>query len=242
MKKAVLFLAMGLFCCSGFAATFESGTRQVTLLEVYSSQGCSSCPPADDWVRGFLRPSNLWKAYVPVVFHVDYWDGQGWKDPFGSNEFTLRQRAYAAVWRMNTVFTPAVVIQGRIWANWQRIRTLPTFNRDVGVLRADQQGPGQYRIVFDPVDKKEKRYEAHLALLGFNIESVPSRGENAGKRLKHDFVVLRYQRAPMQGLLLPSAAMNLSTHDSRAKKFGIAVWVTEKGDPRPVQATGGYLQ
>ncbi|HRK60939.1 MAG TPA: DUF1223 domain-containing protein [Candidatus Omnitrophota bacterium] len=243
MLKKIFLTAGILFAlqASAAAVTFESTERQVTVAELYTSQGCGNCPPAEDWIRSFRSQSSLWKSFVPLVFHVDYKNKQGWKDPFSSGEFTSRQRQYTQLWRMNMLLTPCVVIQGRLWANWGRIKTLPTFNQSVGVLRVDQQGPGRYRVLFDPKDKKEKKYDAHIALLGFNIESTPAKGENAGKPLKHDFVVLQYDKVPMDGFLQPTAAMNLNTRDSRAPRLGLAAWVTMSDSPVPVQATGGYL-
>ena len=241
MKKIIFLMSLVLMQGAAFAVTFESSERQVTLLELYSSEGCSSCPPADDWARGFLKPTNLWKGYVPVVFHVDYWDRLGWKDPFASPIYTERQENYARTWRSSNLFTPNVVINGKNWNKWQRLKTLPTFNQSVGVLKVETEGQGRYRMVFLPQDKAPKNYEAHLALLGFDIESFVQKGENAGKTLKHDFIVLDYQRTTMAGTIGLSAALNLNTQDSRAKKFGIAAWVTQSGNPLPLQATGGYL-
>lgn len=220
-----------------FAVTFESSERQVTLLELYSSEGCSSCPPADHWVRGFLQPSNLWKDYVPVVFHVDYWDSLGWKDPFASPRYTERQQIYAQLWKSSSVFTPNVVINGKSWKKWNRLKTLPTFNQNTGILKVETVGEREFKITFDPVQKK-KPYEAHLVLLGFGMSSIVPKGENAGKVLKHDFVVLDYQRGPIKE---QSVTLSLNSKEMRAKKQGVAAWISEQGSPTPIQATGGFL-
>ncbi len=242
MKQIRFLVILVLLQSPLFAATFESAARNTALLELYSSEGCSSCPPADDWVRQFREQSTLWKDFVPVIFHVDYWDGAGWKDPFGSPDFTARQEKYIRIWRGQTLYTPCVALNGRpLGAGWNRVRTLPVFNESPGVLKVENAGPGRYRIVFLPQDKTPENYEAHLALLGFDIESRVQKGENSGKTLKHDFVVLDYQHTSMAGTSGPSAALNLNTQDSRAKKFGIAAWVTQSGNPLPLQATGGYL-
>jgi len=78
--------------------TFQSGPQRVALLEVYTSEGCSSCPPAESWLSEFKNQARLWKEIVPVAFHVDYWDGLGWKDRFAKEEYTSRQRAYSENW------------------------------------------------------------------------------------------------------------------------------------------------
>ena len=89
--------------------TFQSGPQRVALLEVYTSEGCSSCPPAESWLSEFKNQARLWKDIVPVAFHVDYWDGLGWKDRFAKEEYTSRQRAYSAAWGTSSVYTPGFV-------------------------------------------------------------------------------------------------------------------------------------
>ena len=78
------------------ATTFESGETQNSLIELFTSEGCSSCPPAEKWMSALKSRDDLWKKTVPVVFHVDYWDHLGWRDRFAKPEFTSRQQRYAA--------------------------------------------------------------------------------------------------------------------------------------------------
>lgn len=230
-----------LVSASAEAEIFQSTERHATLVELYSSEGCSDCPPADEWIGKLRQAGGLWKKYVPIVFHVDYWDGLGWKDPFGSPQFTKRQDLYARISHGGTLFTPCVLMNGQVWASWQQLRE-PPFSKDApGILKVETQGPGRYRVIFQPSDRQPQSYEAHIVLLGFDIESGVTKGENAGKKLNHNFVVLQYQHTVMDGSTAPAAALNLNTHDSRAKKFGVAAWVTKTGNPFPLQATGGYL-
>ena len=100
------------------ATTFESGAAQTTLLELFTSEGCSSCPVAEKWLSQFKTNSDLWKKIVPVAFHVDYWDNLGWPDRFAKAEFTLRQRRYAASWPTGAVYTPAFVVNGKEWSGF----------------------------------------------------------------------------------------------------------------------------
>ena len=241
MKKIILIFVLSLFYGLSYAETFESSVRQVTLLELYSSEGCSSCPPADEWLRGFKSQSTIWKDFVPVVFHVDYWDGLGWKDPFSSADFTKRQEDYVRLWRGSSLYTPNVVINGKDWRHWNRLKTLPIFNESPGVLKVNSDQTGKLQITFQPATVSSEKYSAHAALLGFDMESVIQRGENSGKTLQHDFVALDYQSASLEGAVVLSVEINLKINDSRAKKIGIAVWVTLADSPAPVQATGGYL-
>jgi hypothetical protein len=76
----------------------ETSSSQVRLLELFSSEGCSSCPPAETWLSNLQNSSELWKSIVPVSFHVTYWDYLGWTDRFARPEYTQRQQEYAALW------------------------------------------------------------------------------------------------------------------------------------------------
>ena len=95
--------------------TFQSTDEQTSLLELFTSEGCSSCPPAETWLSGLKAAPGLWKEFVPVAFHVDYWDYLGWRDPWGAKTFSLRQHAYAKTWRIDSVYTPAFILNGKEW-------------------------------------------------------------------------------------------------------------------------------
>ncbi|MGH7869893.1 MAG: DUF1223 domain-containing protein, partial [Candidatus Dormibacteraceae bacterium] len=87
---------------------FRSAATQTALLELFTSEGCSSCPPAERWLTGLKDSPRLWEAFVPVAFHVDDWDRLGWPDRWASKEFSDRQRAYAASWGSASLYTPAL--------------------------------------------------------------------------------------------------------------------------------------
>ena len=78
-------------CVVAAPVSFSSPVQQATLIELYTSEGCSSCPPADSWLSQFKDNEHLWTQIVPVSFHVDYWDNLGWRDRFSSAEFSRRQ-------------------------------------------------------------------------------------------------------------------------------------------------------
>ncbi len=106
-------------------AVFTSPERQVRLIELYTSEGCSSCPPADRWLSGLLTESHLWSSVVPIAFHVSYWDYLGWRDPFASEEYAKRQRIYASYGGTN-VYTPGFFVNGREWRGFFENRVLPS--------------------------------------------------------------------------------------------------------------------
>ena len=110
---AVLLLALAAVARAGEPLNFDSGDRQVRLLELYTSEGCSSCPPADRWLGGLVDDQRLWRELVPVAFHVDYWDYIGWKDLFAKPEFTARQKSYVTSMGSRYAYTPQMVIDGR---------------------------------------------------------------------------------------------------------------------------------
>src|SRR6185436_3907942 len=104
----VLFLCCAALCCN---ATEPKGTQPV-LVELFTSQGCSSCPPADELLRRIARDPALRGRVIPLAYHVDYWDHLGWRDPFSSREWSLRQGEYVRAMRLGSSYTPQVVING----------------------------------------------------------------------------------------------------------------------------------
>jgi len=97
----------------------------VALLELFTSEGCSSCPPAETWLSGLRSAPGLWKEFVPASFHVDYWDYLGWRDPWASKIFSYRQRDYAQSWHSDSIYTPGFVLNGREWRSWSREQNGP---------------------------------------------------------------------------------------------------------------------
>ncbi len=235
---------LGLFIF-GFAAqvqaqSYKSGERQVSLIELYSSEGCSSCPPADRWVAGLKGHANLWKDFIPLNFHVDYWNRLGWVDRFSTQQFTQRQRQYAAEWGSGRVYTPGFVKNGEEW----RSRTLTNLKGPaVGTLQAEPKGKQTYQVTFRPKDKASKKYIVHVALLGHGLSTKVKYGENAGETLHHEFVVLKTMKADLKRKKgVYSATLPLPQNaKSGAKQTSVVFWVSVEGDQKPIQAVGGYL-
>ena len=112
-----LLLTLSLFTYSQFLTaenlSYESSAKRTELLELYTSEGCSSCPPADRWLSKLLQDQALWTAFIPVAFHVDYWDYIGWKDRFARSTYSQRQRRYAREQSLRTVYTPGFILNGK---------------------------------------------------------------------------------------------------------------------------------
>src|SRR5262249_27401056 len=105
--------------------SFQSSEVQTALVELYTSEGCSSCPPAEAWLSRLKDDSALWKNFVPVAFHVDYWDYLGWRDPWAATSFSERQRSYADSWSAVSVYTPGFVLNGKEWRDSSGHKTFP---------------------------------------------------------------------------------------------------------------------
>ena len=106
IKLCIPFLLAAAAGVSGEPLHFSSGPERIALIELYTSEGCSSCPPADRWLGALAGRQGLWKDFVPVEFHVNYWDSLGWKDRLSTPEFTAREYAYSSAWGAPNVYTP----------------------------------------------------------------------------------------------------------------------------------------
>ena len=92
---------------------FSSGPEQTVMIELFTSQGCNSCPPAEAYLNRFTANPGLWKKFIPLAYHVDYWDYLGWKDRFAHPAHAQRQRQYAQQRSLKTVYTPALAVNGQ---------------------------------------------------------------------------------------------------------------------------------
>ncbi|PYL01508.1 MAG: DUF1223 domain-containing protein [Verrucomicrobia bacterium] len=233
----IAFLSSVFQMAAADPVTFESGAKKVQLLELYTSEGCSSCPPAEASLSRLLNDSRLWRDFVPVAFHVDYWDRLGWKDPFASVEWTKRQQTYAENWKAETVYTPAFVLNGREWRN----ANVPPATEAPGVLKIGIRGEGTVAVNFEPANGSSGEFEVYLARLGFGINVNVRAGENNGRSLRHDFVVLSLVHEKLgsgtQELRLARAPESVS----RPERSALAAWITKAADIKAVQATGGWL-
>jgi hypothetical protein len=212
----------------------NSGPHQVTLLELFTSQGCSSCPSAERWLNEYIEDEHLWSRIVPLAFHVDYWDYLGWKDKYADPESGERQRNYARIGKARGVYTPGMFVNGREWRGWT-LRVSPrTSDKVPGNLSARIEN-NQIEAMFEA---ESRLYELHVALLGFGIETKVERGENRNSTLREEFVVLDHESYPsINGHWKIPVPRTKSTVD----RYGIALWVSTPDNPAPLQATGGWL-
>ncbi len=241
LLAAVLLAVLAPLARSAEPIHLASGPARVSLIELYTSEGCSSCPPAERWLGQLRDQAGLWRDFVPVAFHVDYWNRLGWPDRFSTRGFTDREYAYASAWGTDTVYTPCFVRDGAEW----RAREVPRASataKPVGTLTVDYDG-ATLRAEFASAGGEAGRakpaaYEIHAAILGAGIVSKVSSGENRGETLRHEFIALVVARGtPGRDLALALAVPVVAG----VPRHALAVWVTRRGELAPVQAAGGWL-
>ena len=226
----------------------QSGPGQAALIELYTSEGCSSCPPADRWLTDLAAEPSARGEVVPLALHVDYWDGLGWRDRFARPDFSARQRALTAAQGSKTVFTPQVMVNGRTALDWREDaafrRRIAAINArpaeaeldleiapDADAWRVWVRGRLQPRAAVD-------RAGVFVALYQNGLFSHVTAGENAARRLRHDRVT-RELVGP-----LPVAADGGFAHphrfrppaDADPRDLGIAAFVQDRADGHVWQA------
>ena len=166
----------------------SSGERLLPVVELYTSEGCSSCPPADQWLSALKDQPVLAQA-----FHVPYWDYIGWVDRFASPAFTARQKEVAAANALDGIYTPQVVRNGRDWPDWRRGSTWGSAPAQAGIaVQSDDASRFVARVT--PVVPNQS-WTAYWTVTENGYSSRVRAGENSGAFLQHDFVVRQYLSA-----------------------------------------------
>ena len=244
--KTILFGAMCLALLpvmNSVAETrFASGPQQTALVELYTSEGCSSCPPAEAWLSRLKGSTGLWQQFVPLAFHVDYWNYLGWRDRFSAPQWTERQRNYGSLWQSSSVYTPAVAINGQEVRSWSGRNPAQPNDKKTGRLTAQTKDGKTFHIDFKPETGPASGWQAHLALLASGITSKIGGGENGGRNLPHDFIVLALHDGAMQEAGgTAQASLTIDAKSEPGARQAVAIWITRAGEISPVQATGGWL-
>ena len=201
---STITLAASLILCSvqpAIAAecSAKSGLVTVPLLELYTSEGCSSCPPADKWLGGLKQDTS---KFTPLAFHVDYWDYIGWKDKFSKAEYSDRQRKTAAFGGAGFVYTPQFVMNGRDFKGWDNSRLNEAVEKSQNIASranlslntmTEANGDITLKASAQAVKPNEaKNTDVFIALYENKLVSIVKAGENSGSTLKHDYVVREF--------------------------------------------------
>jgi hypothetical protein len=147
----------------------KSGPHTSALVELYTSDGCSSCPPADRWLSGLASGGHVPDRVVPLALHVDYWDYVGWKDPHARREFSLRQRKLTQLQRLALVYTPQVMLQGRDFRGWGT----PAFDAALAKINAR---PARARLRLEIRSAKANVFSVHAAADLLEVSEVEDAG------------------------------------------------------------------
>lgn len=182
-----------------------ASAKTPVLVELFTSEGCSSCPPADTLLGRLVAEQPVPGAEVIALgFHVDYWDHQGWVDRFGSRQATLRQRAYTSVWREEQIYTPQMVVNGArqfVGHDWRaaleaitEAAAAPAAQVRVSAGAPGTDGRSTLQIDVPPLDAMAAKADVWLAITEDGLVSDVRGGENARKRLPHIAVVRTFDR------------------------------------------------
>ncbi|HSY17822.1 MAG TPA: DUF1223 domain-containing protein [Candidatus Acidoferrales bacterium] len=229
---------------SGAEIKFQSKTERIALLELYTSEGCSSCPPAEAWLSGLRDSPRLWKDFAPIAFHVDYWNSLGWKDALSDEAYSERQRSYAQLWRAENIYTPEFVLDAKEWRNWLAGKSGPSATHEpAGILTVTSTDTNRWQASFVSEKDGEAQYEIHAALTAGGIGSEVKAGENRGRHLNHDFAVVNLVQIGMttsNGVARGKFITNTASFNT-GKTLALTVWVTRAGEMTPLQTTGGWV-
>jgi hypothetical protein len=195
--------------CSSTASGAPAPWRHPVLVELYTSQGCSACPPADTFVRQLPTLGFGREKVVPLTFHVDYWDRLGWKDPFANRAFTDRQEWYARSSKLRSpdgasgldgLYTPQMIVDGTVQFSGQRRQTAvqemeaaaarsPAF--ELTARGAAKGSTVELTVESTPVGDagRDRDWRLVAALTARKAETAVRRGENAGETLEEAAVV-----------------------------------------------------
>ena len=258
MGKATLWgAALTAMCIAVPAAALEcraqSGPQRAALLELYTSEGCSSCPPADRQLSRIASVAALTpgQEVVPLALHVDFWDYIGWKDPYARAEFTARQRALVAANGGRTLYTPHFFLNGREVRDRSRLEAAirGANARDAATsirIRARAAREGRLEMALQVDDAASGRPAAplalHIAVTESGLKTRIGAGENRGAVLVHDHVV-RHWLGPVPigaGSVTIERSVGL-TPEQAAKGVAVAAFVqdTRSGEILQAVATGG---
>ncbi len=187
------------------SSSLPSHPAGFALVELFTSQGCSSCPPADHVLEGIVRSARASDAPVYALsFHVDYWNHLGWRDPYSKKEFSDRQRRYGKVFGGETIYTPQMIVNGReefVGSQAERaessirsaLETVPLLKISVQI---DSSRPNELRCAYNIVGAWQGAV-LNVALVQDMQAISVSAGENSGRKLSHVNVVRSFVSIPI---------------------------------------------
>lgn len=234
-----LTMSLPLTAATNAVCQANSPLTVVPVVELYTSEGCSSCPPADNWISKLRHEPNV----VALSFHVDYWDYLGWKDPFAQALFTQRQREQLQVNGARQPYTPQVAINGIDAPRWYQqpsTAVLSAVAKASPVSLQLRKDGNQYLATVLGLSNAPAQLAAYWAVTEGPQKTSVKAGENRGETLSHDFIVRELQpvanwRAGSGGQHQMSFSPTTTRLDaSVTRQVNLVVVDTQTG--RPLQA------
>jgi hypothetical protein len=237
-----LLLIMSLMASPTFAAgtiTVSSNGQQTAVLELYTSEGCSSCPSADRWLAALVEVPNDELDVLALAFHVDYWDYLGWKDRFGSPRYTSRQRQLGSNNNQRTIYTPEFFVDGKEARGTRKvldkIRSANNQQAQIQLKLSISKSSDALQIELQSVTPAavDKPLQHRYFVYENQLMSDVTRGENSGERLFHQQVV-RYM-SPELDLKDNNQHEITINPEWRLDNIGVAALVTGPGNENYLQ-------
>lgn len=193
------------FINAGLLDKANGGDKGFAVIELYTSEGCSSCPPADQLVAKIEKEVKDKPVYI-LAYHVDYWDRLGWKDVFSNADYSKRQYDYARYLHLQSVYTPQIVVNGKTEFTGSEEGTL----RNAIKTNLEKTTPGRLSLNVSGVDKDQagikytiegvdKNTVLQIAVLQKNAQTKVGHGENGGHTLSHVQIVRGLQKVSLKG-------------------------------------------
>ena len=189
---ALTLIAPTVFAADG-ACVATSTADRVHVVELYTSEGCSSCPPAERWLST-LRDKP---AYIGLEYHVDYWDSSDWKDPYSSARYTSRQKALVRREKSDVSYTPQIAVDGRVWKTWPKGAPPEADSAAAPELRLEALPGDGLRARVSTSGAAVAEGQVFVALAQNGLSNKIRGGENRGATLNHDHVVRAFA-GPLQ--------------------------------------------
>jgi len=232
MKALIFSFLLAFVLLTGTAFTYFKSVeadKGFALIELFTSEGCSSCPPADALVAKIGRETVNRPVFI-LSFHVDYWNRLGWKDLYSKAEYSARQKRYTGWMHLSSAYTPQIVVNGKtelIGSNEKALRraiTAGLTNTSTVNLTFKQVNLSRQKLQLQyEVSNATDNYALNVAFLQNNAQTQVKAGENAGKVLPHTNVVRELKTIPLNGHQIGTAAIplpsNFNLKDGRVVSF-----------------------
>lgn len=193
MRTFLFLLLWSSVISAADSRTLTSSDQQTALLELYTSEGCSSCPPADQWLSRVIGLAAGDLDVLALAFHVDYWDYIGWKDPLGSPQHTERQRQLAKANRQSSIYTPEFFINGReVRGTRKIIERIQQANQTTSAIALQldvNSEPSVFQLNLKTTSSEAQNLRVQYVVYEDELVNQVTRGENAGRQLQHQHVV-----------------------------------------------------